>query len=741
LVIAVILAVLVLIGLVTALTLLPAQQLTTVIGEQARVAQQQLTLSQARQMENFFNTLSNNLLSLVQNSNIQSTTRSSREEALKVINTVGDRNRDAIKSIVRLEEGGNPVYGWPVSVNNAIVEGRALEWSIDATAFTNITSSGGVVLMRRPVAGGKLAYLLVAPVNVGANVTEALAVEIDLEGYFNRTFAKLNLSEKTQIWVFDPVGTILRIYQRIATPTWTATDDQTKELMLGTVDVSTRRGFPTEDRETVIASVYTVLGSGQSSATPSLVIVVSREIFEGQAEVLQTRNNLFIAGLGVVLFIGAAGLAMARYVLLTGRQSRRQEQRRATVRTLLEMSRALNSSLDLPVVLNKILDELGGILPYDSASVMLMDPEEDEPSLRVAASRGFDDVDSRDLGDLIILKKLRGAREVVRSGKAVVINDTKEDPRWARGIGSERVNSWMGVPLSVRDTTVGILNINSFEKSRFRSFDEELAEAFADQACVAIENARAHELQIRQYEAELETARAIQTSLLPSEVPPVANLEITAESLPARHVSGDYYQYLLMPDGHLGVAVGDVSGKGIPAALLMAVITTALREEVARYKSPGALLNTLNINLLDRMQQNNMNSALLMAVFDPEARKMEIANGGMVQPYVRVANTETWEFVPVGGYPLGASARSNYGAKTISMPAGSMILFVSDGVIEAQNAAQEFFGFERLEALLNELSPALSTRELVDCVLSAVRDHLGGLEAQDDVTVVALKSQ
>jgi serine phosphatase RsbU (regulator of sigma subunit) len=233
-------------------------------------------------------------------------------------------------------------------------------------------------------------------------------------------------------------------------------------------------------------------------------------------------------------------------------------------------------------------------------------------------------------------------------------------------------------------------------------------------------------------------AHAIQTSLLPTEMPPLPQLQISAQSLPARHVSGDYYQYLPLPDGRLGIAVGDVSGKGIPAALLMAVITTSLRDEVLRHPSPAPLLNQLNLGLLDRMQANHMNSALLVAVFNPVTRHVEVANAGMVQPYVRMSSG--WEFVPVGGYPLGASINATYKAKTLTLAPGALLLFISDGVIESQNAEGEFFGFERLEALLNEMPLDASAESLVDCILNAVRVHLGGLEAQDDITVVALRS-
>ncbi len=719
--------ILILIGLVAALTILPAQLLSSAIVQQARSQQIEVAGSLSRQMEIFFNTLANDLLSLTQRNDIQSTTKAARPSALKQLNDLGGLRIGLIKSIVRLDRDGAPLYAWPDALNNTITRNQPLDWHIDPSIMQRIVQTSGVQFIKRP-GGSGLAYLMIAPIPIGTDETQAIAFEVDLKGFFTDSFDPIKLSESSQLWVFEPQGP-LAIYQRKPTPTWTANDSTIFSLRT----VTARQSFPTNDRDAVIAPVYTAFTQDRSTA-PSLIIVLSRISTEGQAEVYDTLNKLFFGGVSVVLLIVLLGLGVGRYVINQAERRRRDAQRRSTVRTLLEMSRALNSSLELPVVLNKILDELAILLPHDGASVMLLDDDPDDPTVTIAAQRGLDEANVNN----IPLKKVRGTREVVRSGKPVVINDTHSDPRWNTTIGSQVIGSWMGVPLRVRDQAVGVLNINSGQPNRFGPDDEELAEAFADQACVAIENARAHQMQIRQYESELETAHAIQTSLLPSEVPPMPQIEIAAQSFPARHVSGDYYQYLPLPDGRLGVAVGDVSGKGIPAALLMAVITTALREEVLRQPSPAALLTTLNTDLLDRMQVNHMNSALLVAIFDPRTRHVEIANGGMVQPYVRT--DAGWEFVPVGGYPLGASGRSNYSSKTVTLAPGAMLLFISDGVIEAQNHAGEFYGFERLEALLNTLPPDLSSSALVDCILQSVHDYLQGLEAQDDVTVVVMKS-
>jgi phosphoserine phosphatase RsbU/P len=319
----------------------------------------------------------------------------------------------------------------------------------------------------------------------------------------------------------------------------------------------------------------------------------------------------------------------------------------------------------------------------------------------------------------------------------VIINNTLQDPHWKPVPGSP-IRSWLGVPLRVREEAVGVLNINSHALNHFSADDSDFAQAFADQAGVAIQNARAHELQIQIYEAELETARAIQNSLLPQELPPMPQVQLTVRSVAARHVSGDFYQYYMLPDGRLGLAVGDVSGKGIPAALLMAVISTTLRDEILRQPSPADLLGELNERLLPRMQQNKMNSGLMISIFDPRTRHLEIACGGMLSPYVR--RDSAWLEVELSGYPLGAAAGSSYSPKTITLAPESMVIFLTDGVIESQNATRELYGYDRFEALLAGLPPTADVDTVADTILEAVHQHLGEQEPQDDITILILKS-
>jgi serine phosphatase RsbU (regulator of sigma subunit) len=725
-------ALLILIALITLITLLPAQTISQTMSTQASEREKLLGASLSRQMENYFSNMALDVVGLANRSDVRSTDKSMRASALSALDSLGKLRQGQIKAIVRVSDNGLPLYAWPDDWNRKIEAGQPLPWSISQNLIDQIAQKHGVQFTQQRQVDGGAAFLLIAPTAEGADPDEIVALQLDLDNYFGSNLRSLTLSANSQMWAFDRFGNMLFQYQ--AQPAFRGDINQIRSQARGQTEPTLLTDYPSPGQETVVAPVYAAFGENQSTDI-AVTLVISYATAEGQQAITNTLQSLFLFGMAIIGFIILLGILVGRFLLRESGRRRQEEQRRSTARALLEMSRALNSSLDLNVVLQRILRELAGILPHDSASIMLVNPE--ERTVTIAAEAGTS-VSSSDGGPLTLpLNQMRGAREVIMTSKPTLINDCLTDPRWSTTQGP-LIRAWLGVPLRVRDEPVGVLNINSHTRDRFQPDDIDLAEAFADQAGVAIQNARAHEFQIKAYEVELETARAIQTSLLPQENPPVPQLELSARAIPALHVSGDYYQYYLLPDGRLGIAIGDVSGKGIPAALLMAVITTALRDEILRTPAPATLLDELNIRLLPRMQQNHMTSALLMSVFDPATRHVEIANGGMVQPYVY--DGSTWSFVPVGGYPLGASARATYSAKTVTLAPESMLLFVSDGVIECQNLKQEFYGFERLEALLAEMPMPTSADCVVDTVLAAVRQHLEGQEPQDDITVVAVKS-
>ncbi|HLA42152.1 MAG TPA: SpoIIE family protein phosphatase [Aggregatilineales bacterium] len=704
--------------------------------EQFRASELQLITSLSQQTQVSLANLGGNISSMAVKDEIRATSATRREQARELfVQEASSYPAGVIRSITRFDFRGNPLYAYPDDLNASIegLENREAYAYAVPYNLVEITHQGqrvtdqiGVEFYDVPRIGqSDPTLLLIAPVDSVGLDTEFLVYELNLQPLFAELFSFVNLGETGQLWILNRASDVQ--YQARPFP------------MLDSTYATYSRPFLTSLQEPLI-DTYDDEGETRQAAmatAPALnerfVVFLSRQESETQEGVTGNVGGVLGFSAIAMLSVISLGLVVGRQISRINRARLREAQRQETGRILLEVSRALNSSLELSTVLEHIMAELQQIVPHDSASILLI--EEDE--LRVAAARG---VETSHVAERIRGSESYAARQVFRNGYPMVINDTESDPRWISVPGVE-IKSWMGLPLHVRKQPVGVLNINSNKKDRFRHDDIELAAAFADQASVALQNARLHEIEVKAIEQELTIARGIQTSLMPSTPPDMPQLEVAMNSLPASQVSGDFFQFLPMPDGRMGIAIGDVQGTGIPAALMMAVITTALRDEVLRHQNPANLLQALNSRLLERLQRNHMNTALIVATFNPRTYDLVIANGGMVQPYFRSKSEGKFEFVQVGGYPLGISENIQYSSSSRYFEPGSMLVMISDGVLEARSKSGEFFGFERIEALLQSLPEDVPAEAVIQHVLDAVREHLGEQQSpQDDITIMVLRS-
>ena len=730
------LGVILLIIMIGGVTLLASNLIGETVQDQFETQQTQTANSAARQFEAYVTQLSIEAFALSQNEAIRSVAGSRVEPALTAIDDSIDQNsrRDVISSVSRFwfaDDGIRLRYIYPEPLNTIPFEFSEAQAEVLASA-TPEDASSSIYRLSGNNSDDSL-YVLVVPIIVDIGSDERveylgynLVVPAIMSDVFDDVIEDLNQTDTGQIWVFDYEGNII-FRSGAALQSGTPADVYGQREIIDISDTELRR-FTLGDTEYLgVFSPADLLGR-------NFVLLVSRDRAEATGLVAGDLQLIFAISVAALLLIASMiGFGVWQLLSVSAERQEQQSVQRAT-RTLLEVSRALNSSLNFEQVMEQILTELHNILPYYSASILLLN---NRGELEVSAHRG-DDKEIHDVGSFSI-EETSAAREVITSGKPVIIADTSQDERWTLMEGSE-IRSWMGLPLRMRDEFVGVLNINGNHANGFENQDIEMAEAFADQASVSLQNARLHDRDVTRIERELTLARSIQSSLLPSkdsfEIP---HLDIAFESEPARQVSGDYFQLVPLPDGQYGIFVGDVSGKGMPAALIMAVITTALRDEIIRNREPGGLLNRLNERLLERLLQVQMNSALIAAVFNPATYEISIANAGMVQPYWRTPQYP-WDFVDIGGYPLGASQRTNYSHRVVKLPSGSMMVLFSDGIIEAQDSRGEFFGFERLEALLETLSPDIDVYDARDRILTAVKRHLGNQDPQDDMTVMVLRT-
>ena len=251
-----------------------------------------------------------------------------------------------------------------------------------------------------------------------------------------------------------------------------------------------------------------------------------------------------------------------------------------------------------------------------------------------------------------------------------------------------------------------------------------------------IEPAFEQEIRMRErIEQELRIARLIQQTLLPKTLPQLPGYDLAAYYQPAREVGGDFYDFLELEDGRLGLVVGDVTDKGVPAALVMATTRTMLRAAAQRLFSPGEVLKRANEALVTDIPPN-MFITCLYAILEPESGHLVYANAGHDLPYRRHGSAA--EELRARGMPLGLMPGMGYEEKEIVLGKGESVLFYSDGLVEAHDPQREMFGFPRLKRLVAEYGEAEGP--LVDSLLEQLRRFAGeDWEQEDDITLVTLE--
>nr|WP_044200660.1 GAF domain-containing protein [Oscillochloris trichoides] len=406
-----------------------------------------------------------------------------------------------------------------------------------------------------------------------------------------------------------------------------------------------------------------------------------------------------------------------------------QEQRR-TADTLREMARVLSSSFNPDEVLRLILGELNKLIAYDTVSVMLLDGDQ----LRIVASRGHPDGDPRGIS-LPLYGSAAG--EVVRRCEPVVRLPGRDDLPWTKLSTSQDIRAWLGVPLIARGNMLGVLNIDlRGEGASFDERDIEVARTFANHAAVALENAQRYQESIGRIEQELEIARRIQANLFPSQLPHIHGLTIAARCLPARETGGDFYDVIDMGT-RAGIIVGDVSGKSLPAAMLMAAARSTSRSEARNHETPWVVLTETNYWLVGDVPDNAF-VTLSYALIDPRQQHVVLASAGQLSPLLRRADGIVSFIHAPPALPLGIMTSVEYDQIELDLCHGDTLVFYTDGIVEAHNPSNELFGFDRLEALV-ATSGHLPPNDLINHILNEIERFADGAPTHDDMTIVVVR--
>jgi serine phosphatase RsbU (regulator of sigma subunit)/anti-sigma regulatory factor (Ser/Thr protein kinase) len=299
----------------------------------------------------------------------------------------------------------------------------------------------------------------------------------------------------------------------------------------------------------------------------------------------------------------------------------------------------------------------------------------------------------------------------------------------------------LAVPLVSQGELIGVLNLGPrLSEQEYSSDDRKLLDNLAAQAAPAlrvgqlVRQQQAEAATRQRFEQELEVAKLIQQNFLPKQLPELSGWQVAAYYRPAREVGGDFYDVIPLPEGKVGFVVGDVTDKGVPAALVMAATRSVLRASAQRLVNPGETLERVNEHLCPDMPEK-MFVTCLYGVLDPETGHFRFANAGHDLPYVKTADGS--EELRARGMPLGLMPGMPYEEKETVLQPGDSLLLHSDGIVEAHSPDREMFGFPRLKQCVADYPGG---GELIDRVLSDLHAHTGpDAEQEDDITMVTLQ--
>jgi sigma-B regulation protein RsbU (phosphoserine phosphatase) len=402
-----------------------------------------------------------------------------------------------------------------------------------------------------------------------------------------------------------------------------------------------------------------------------------------------------------------------------------------TLEVLNEISVELISILDLDPLLERVGQLLRRLIDYQMFTVMLLDDKGETLITRYAWRFGYTHAPARRIS---IASGLVGA--AVREWRPVNVPDVRKDPRYLPM--NPETRSELIVPLFYKGRIIGVLDLEHTRTAFFHEEHERMLTTLAAQVAIAIENARLYQA-VRRQEAQLEKdmamAREVQLRLLPPTAPAHPHAEMAVRFLPARTIGGDLYDFVDYGPHRTAIVLGDVSGKAAPAALFAALVSGIMRSAAVQQPAPAQMLVALN----DALQERKLESqyvTLLFALWNDENQTLQVANSGAVQPiFCRAGQSVT---VRAEGFPLGMFPNVTYEELTVATQPGDAIVFVSDGILDAENSNGDMYGEDRLSSLLcaHRDFPA---QEIADAILSDVSRFQGDHDRFDDETIIVLR--
>jgi len=414
---------------------------------------------------------------------------------------------------------------------------------------------------------------------------------------------------------------------------------------------------------------------------------------------------------------------------------RQCRKRIACLEKALEVNRLVAGELKLGPLLRQIMEVTQSVMEAEAGSLFLVDGETGDLVFHVVLGET-----GNRLKELYRLPRGSGvAGWCAGHEQSVLLNDVYADPRfnpeYDRKTGFKTRNM-ICVPLRSHGECIGVSQVINRTHGQFSQADLQLLEFLAQMAAVAIDNARTHERLMKQniLKRDLALARSLQRSFLPAALPQVPDYSAAFHIRPAFDIGGDFYDAFRLPDNRIAYLIGDVSGKGVAAALIMSRILRDLRFEVAQGGTAGDILTRFNADF-SLTTGNGMFVTIILMILDARTGRVEIANAGHTRP-VHLSQQRIWLGDGASGPPAGVVPDSRYDTRNFPMQAGETILLYTDGITEAMNEKGAMAGEAGMLAWLQDAPH--SARECITFLHDRVRRFAGEAQQSDDITLLAL---
>jgi sigma-B regulation protein RsbU (phosphoserine phosphatase) len=415
-------------------------------------------------------------------------------------------------------------------------------------------------------------------------------------------------------------------------------------------------------------------------------------------------------------------------------QALRIEKQVADWRTVHDLTGLLTGTRDLKEMLDLTVRRIVEVMPVKACGIRLLDRETGEMVIKAVCN-----LSDEYLRKGPVLLKQSPIDGLAFAGNPVYIPDVPNDPRtrYPDNARREGIVSGYCVPMTYRGQTIGVIRVYTGERYKFSESDQTLLGSIASQAAAAIITTRLWEehAKAEQVERQVKAAADIQQRMLPLRPPVHASLEFGCVYDPTLEVGGDFYDFLEFADGRLGVCIADVVGKGLPAALMMASVRSALRAHAFVVQEVDMLVETVNRHMCRDTLPSEF-ATLLYGVFSDDARAFSYSNGGHPPPLL--VRGEKLIELSAGGLAIGIDPAECYDHDTVRLSPGDLLIMVTDGVLEAMNFDGKPYGATRLVESIRK-HKSLDAQQLATQILWDVRRFAGLAEQSDDITVVAAK--